>query len=94
MLEPLISITNRLNADRFDMSPQGSVPPVIAGGLFGIARYSIARRFEQCLRGRGIETGIIARRQVELAARSTCVVTVIIDEGAGHEEEGMLIAEC
>jgi hypothetical protein len=84
LLEPLITITSRLLTDRLHMHPQRRISPVKPRRLFRITGDALARGFEQgSCRGR-IESRIVARGQVELAARSTSVVSIIIDESSGH----------
>ena len=71
LFKPLISIPHRLLADRLHVHPQRRVSPVIPCRLLRITRDPLARRFEERSRRGGVKTGIVARRQVELAARST-----------------------
>ena len=70
------------------MNSQSGVSPVKPRRLLSIPRDPLARGFEQRSRRGGVESGIVARRQVELAARSTSVVSIIIDESPGHEQRG------
>jgi len=80
-----------LLANRFHVNSQSGVTPVKPGRLLGITRDPLARGFEQRSSRGGVESGIVARRQVELAARSTSVVSIIVDKSPGHlnrEETG------
>jgi len=83
-----------------DPTPRASRPgewPEL-GGSFRGQRYSpltqigvenartlgFAWEYEARSRRGRVESRIVARRQVELAARSTSVVSIIIDESPGH----------
>jgi hypothetical protein len=81
LLKPFVSVLRRLLADRFDMRLQRLVAPVIPGRLLCVARHAVARGFQQRSRCRGVEARIIARRQVELASRSTGIVPIIVNKG-------------
>lgn len=82
LLQPLVPILRSLFSDRFDVRFQGRVPPVVPGRLLSIASYTIACRLEQGPGRRGVEAWIIARRQVELATRSTGIVSIVVDKSA------------
>ena len=73
-----------MRSNSVDVCSERRVAPVIPGRLLGIAGHAIAGGLQQRSRRGGIEAWIVARRQVELAPRSTSVVPIIIDKSAGH----------
>ena len=87
LFKPLISIPHRLLADCLHVDPQRRVSPVKPRRLLGITSDTLARRLQQRSRRGGVVAGIVARRQVELAARSTRIVSIIIHESPGHWTE-------
>jgi len=82
LLKALITILGGLASDRLDMCAQRRVAPVIARGLFRVTGHPSARGFQQRLRRGGIESGVVARRQVELAPGATRFVAIIVNERA------------
>jgi hypothetical protein len=85
LLESLVTRPGGFIAYGRDVGPQRPIPPVVSRGLLGVAGDAIARSLQQRLRRGGIEAGVIAWRQVELATRTTGIVSIIIDERAGQE---------
>jgi hypothetical protein len=61
---------------------QGRIAPVVARRLLGFPGGTFAGGLEQHPGGRGVELRVIARRQAELATRSTRIVAIIINEGS------------
>ena len=82
LLQPLIARFRSFVSDRSDVRFESCIPPIKAGRLLCITRYAVARGFQQRSRCGGVEARIIARRQVELAPRSTGIVPIIVNEGA------------